>query len=224
MGGRKHTVSWNNGRTELQPLLNWLRARARQLEDRLVPLQVPARIIARPVPDGVSVVITGELSQVLDLDDLLQPADLPFPPRRRLPVRVRWVVRANGTTYELNLGASPNLQNAANKLNGRQVTVNGQLAGGSVQVAGLRAAAGNARPGVRAEIVGTLRYYELERFPVARRWEITVSGKTYHLTLNGEQLRVRGTSLSGRRVIVIGDLQGDRVTVTDLIALPPLPC
>jgi hypothetical protein len=224
MGGRKHTVSWNNGRTELQPLLNWLRARARQLEDRLVPLQVPARIIARPVPDGVSVVITGELSQVLEVDDVLEPAELKFPPRRPLPARVSGVVRVNGTTYRLNLGASPHLQNTVNKLNGRKVTVSGRLVGDFVQVAGLRAAAGNARPGVHVEIVGTLGDRVLTRLPPIPVWDITVSGKTYHLTLNSLALRVRATSLVGRRALVSGELQGGSVIVTDLFALPPLRC
>jgi hypothetical protein len=46
----------------------------------------------------------------------------------------------------------------------------------------------------------------------------------YSLVFNSEEMQRRASSLAGRRVIVSGELQGDRLTVTDLFALPPLRC
>jgi hypothetical protein len=167
--------------------------------------------------DDVSADITGKLEMHLDFPVYVVP--LSPAGGRRLPA-VRWQIQVQGRTFDVDLGTNKDIQALASKLNGKMVVLSGSLTGNRVRVGGLRAAAALAVPQVQIEIVGTLRYSELERFPVLRVWEVTANGQTYRLSLPTAELQKRGQELSGRRVMVRGTLQGDRVTVTHLTATP----
>jgi hypothetical protein len=220
VGKERHTVSWNNGRSDLQPLCAWLTdwASREPFTGRCQPTPLATRCI---LPDQVSVTLTGRLQMVFHGLERLADAR---PNDRRPSIIVSWQVVVGGKTFVVDLGASKEMGALASKLNGQMVEATGQLTGGTLSLTSLRPAAASATPRAQVEIRGLLRYSELERFPVLPVWEVTAAGQTFRLSLGSEALRQRGRELNGQRVVVRGALVNGQVIVTDLEPVPPTRC
>lgn len=185
-------------------------------------------IIARCRPrPHVTIAATGLLQQ--RIAGLEQLALVPRPGQPRWPrakIQVWWELTVNGRSYVLNIPEREDWHDQANQLNGRTVVVTGELVGGTIHVrAALRAADASARTGVRVHIEGYLNNYGmLTSEPPIPMWQVTVNGKTYWLGFYSAALAQRAEKLVGRLVWVSGELQGESVVVSDLVAVPPLRC
>jgi hypothetical protein len=143
-----------------------------------------------------------------------------------------FTLTVNGTTYGLGLDANPELRKRAEQFNGQTVIVTGTLSDGDlfkhVAVTGLKADS-SIKTFVRVEIKGKLirgkRYFTGMYIGNARgswpvyhyAWSIQIGQDTYHLDLVGGMVQHWvAETLSGKTVIVIGTLVGDRVKVASL--------
>jgi hypothetical protein len=168
-----------------------------------------------PIRSGTaSVQITGRLEQRITGVEVLADG---HDGQRIVPAVITWWVVVEGQgAYELAFDANNHQLDVAGKFVNKVVVLSGNLVDGRVRVTGVRAAEPPARPGVRVHILSVLRYYELERFPPIRVWEVQAGGRTYRLRLNTDQLVRQATALIDQAVLVDGTLRGDQVTVTGL--------